>query len=146
MWNTRVMPIGLQIKMLKDRFRKYNKDREKEQDLEALLDEIDFEAYIGESNDFRNNLEIIQRNFPQYHWDKPEELPEINESLLDGSTISVTMEVKPYKVKSKGKLYTYGHVTLNFKPALIGQEVIITIQKLSQFLKEQHMNSEDEEF
>jgi hypothetical protein len=61
----RVMPKGLQIKMLKDLFRKFNKDRgEAGQDTGALIDEIDWENVVNDTLTFGENLSILRSEYP----------------------------------------------------------------------------------
>ena len=65
----RIMPVPLQIRMFKDRFLKYNIDRE--EDLVALWDDLNPEDHIDSSLTYRENLNNLKIHFPEYKWDKP---------------------------------------------------------------------------
>ena len=119
----RIMPKGLQIKILKDLFLKFNKYLEEDGfDLMAKLDEIDWESLVNSSLSFPENLSNFERTYVQYQWKKPLEPDFIDESP---SRKPLVMTVTPHRIKRKGKIYEYGAVLLHFTPELIGRKILI---------------------
>lgn len=61
---TRVMPLALQIFLLKKLFLKCNEDWE---DNSAEMDNIDWYILDG-TQTFNENLQMLKNNYPKYHW------------------------------------------------------------------------------
>ncbi len=124
--NYRIMPWGLQIHMIEKLFRKLNPELEFEEYIELdLLDNL---------GTYRDNLEIMKRNYSQFIWESPKEeimLKETVEHDIEQKgkfTIhSYEVRIKKHKVKSKGKLYHCGRIQLTVDKHLIGHKARITV-------------------
>jgi hypothetical protein len=126
------MPRKLQIRMIKNTFKKLN-PRE-------LGDDIDFDVFDNKAT-YRENLEIFKTYHPQYRWDFPKK-DKIRTSKQYSvkqvgkfTTYTFRVKIKEHRVKAKGKYYTSGRVQLTVDKELIGHVAEVKVFLPTKFAK-----------
>jgi len=124
------MPINLQICTLKRIFLRANRHLK---DPSAEMYNIGWET-LDSTLGLDENIQSFEEEYPQYLWRVPNrEVKQEWEEEFDseGNSIGFTkrVEVKPNKVKSKGKFYVVGRIQVTTDKKWIGRMAKILVRK-----------------